>query len=55
MQGLLTWIFGYKMPYNDNEAIKQGVLVDKREKVVPIPVIRDITQTKEFWDRAVPS
>ncbi|HWR42714.1 hypothetical protein [Sporomusa sp.] len=55
MQALLTWIFGCKLPYSDNAITKQGVLVDKRAKVVPIPVTRDITQTKEFWDRAVPS
>ncbi len=55
MQALLTWIFGYKLPSSDNMLTRQGVLVDKREKIVPIPVTRDITRTQEFWDRAVPS
>lgn len=53
MQALLTRIFGYKLPYNTIETTKPGVLVDKSAKVVPLPVTRDITQTKEFWDRAV--
>ncbi|QDR79407.1 hypothetical protein [Sporomusa termitida] len=55
MQALLTWLFGYKLPSNDKGLTKPGVLVDKREKIVPIPVTQDITRTKEFWDRAVPS
>lgn len=55
MQALLTWILGYKLPYSNIETTKPGVLVDKRAKVVPLPVTRDITQTKEFWDKAVMS
>ena len=53
MQALLTWIFGYRLPTTRMRETKEGVLVDKRAKVVPIPVVRDITRTKEFWDKAV--
>lgn len=55
MQALLTKIFGFSLPNNNESTIKEGVLVDKRAKVVPLPIDRDITQTQEFWDKAVPS
>ncbi len=55
MQALLTWILGYRLPDTKIKETKEGVLVDKRAKVVPIPVERDITRTQEFWDKAVPS
>ncbi|MDF2571306.1 MAG: hypothetical protein K0R55_2910 [Sporomusa sp.] len=56
MQALLTWIQGWKSPsYSNNQITKPGVIVDKRAKVVLLPITRDITQTKEFWDKAVMS
>lgn len=55
MQALLTRIVSLWLPCSNKDTIKDGVLIDKRAKVVPLPVDRDITRTKEFWDKAVPS
>ena len=51
----LSRVFGMTMTYSSPSTVKKGVIVDRRAKIVPLPVERDITRTKEFWDKAVPS
>jgi len=55
MWNLFAKLFNCRQFDSNTSTVKADITADSQDEKVLIPVALDITQTKEFWDKAVPS
>ena len=55
MWNLFAKLFNCRQFDSNIYTVKADITADSQDEKVLIPVALDITQTKEFWDKAVPS
>lgn len=55
MRNLFAELFNCKQVNSNTDNVKADITADSQDEKVLIPVALDITRTKEFWDKAVPS